>query len=376
MTTNITSAADYDEVEYYGSRELRWFQIAARNAVTQLLEQGIKRILVKQPTGSGKTITCAAMLSYPPLRAALGVSGRKLRVLFVAHKHRLLTQAEQTFVDSYNVELMPQSMMSKINDEYIKSGWDICVLDECQHEGTTSFQYQLEKIGDHPLIGLTATDQRADGILVKFQETVEPITREQAVEQGYLAPTKIHTFVDVPSPDKVGVLTDILTDYSCQMGQTMVFVNTKKEVQAITTILENLGHSVVGVLSQSDNELNKILDDFSKGTIKFIINCNRISEGVDVKGCSDVVLGRQVGSYPLLNQIIGRASRCDSDCNIWELVNPLSNRNLDTTVVVGTPEYHRLVSKESGQWVERQFNYVTHRTSKQLGIESGVRIRH
>jgi len=61
---------------------------------------------------------------------------------------------------------------------------------------------------------------------------------------------------------------------------------------------------------------------------------------------------------------------------VWELINPLSGRNLDTTVVVGTPEFHRLISKEGGEWVERAFDYVTHRTNKQLGISSGIRIRH
>lgn len=78
----------------------------------------------------------------------------------------------------------------------------------------------------------------------------------------------------------------------------------------------------------------------------------------------------------MLNQIIGRAARPDSECNVWELINPMSGRNLDTTVVVGTPASHRLVNKERGEWVERQFDYITHRTNKQLGIASGLRVGH
>jgi len=122
--------------------------------------------------------------------------------------------------------------------------------------------------------------------------------------------------------------------------------------------------------------LNILLDQFSEGAVQFIVNCNKINEGVDVKGCTDVLLGRQFGSYAQLNQVIGRAARPDSPCNVWELINPLSARNLDTTVVVGTPEFHRLVGKEGGQWVERQFNYVQHRTNKQLGVATGVRASH
>lgn len=363
--------------EFFGDREIRWYQIAARNAIATHLENGLNRILVKLPTGAGKTLTIACSMSYGPIRKALGVpDGRKMRVLFIAHKHRLLTQAEQTFAASNDVELILQSVFSDIPQEVIDAGWDVTVNDECHHEAASTFQYKLEKLGERPIIGLTATDNRSDGMLIKFQEIIEPLTREQAVAEGYLAKTKIHSFVDVPSKEKVDVLSDIFDNYAHQFGQTMVFVKTKKEVTAITTKLANLGYNAVGVLNQSEKELDTILNQFSEGSVQFIINCNKINEGVDVKGCTDVVLGRQFGSYSQLNQVIGRAARPDSDCNVWELVNPLSGRNLDTTVIVGTPESHRLISKEGGQWVERHFDYVTHRTNKQLGIASGVRIRH
>ena len=378
MTTDHASSSDItlDVDEFFGEKELRWYQVAARNGVIKALAAGAKRILVEQPTGSGKTLTIACTMGAPEILKALNVTGRKLRVLFVAHKHRLLTQAEQTFVDAGSVELILQSMFTPITPELIEAGWDVCVLDECHHEACSSFQYQLETIGDKPVVGLTATSSRSDGCLIKFDTIINPISREQAVAEGYLAPTKIHTFLDVPSKEKVAVLTDIFMNYADQMGQSMVFVKTKKEVAAITDVLRELGHKVVGVLSQTDNELNGILDDFSAGKIQFIVNCNRINEGVDVKGCTDVVLGRQFGSYSQLNQVIGRAARPDSDCNVWELINPLSGRNLDTTAIVGTPEFHRLVNKEGGTWVEREFDYVTHRNNKQLGIESGIRIRH
>lgn len=379
MSNNIETVemTEQDVIEFYGEKELRWYQIAARNAVTSALEEQKLRILIVQPTGSGKTLTIAASMSYGPIRKALGVmDDRPLRVLFAAHKHRLLSQAEQTFMDESNVELIPQSIFSDIPQEVIDAGWDVTVLDEAHHESCGSFQFHLERLGQHPIVGLTATPDRADGCLIKFDVIINPISREQAVEEGYLAPTNIHTFVDVPSKDKIDVLRDIFENYAHQMGQSMVFVRTKKEVRGVVTILENLGYSVVGILNQSENELNTILDNFSRGEMKFIVNCNKINEGVDVKGCTDVILGRQFGSYPQLNQVIGRASRPDSECNVWELINPLNGRNLDTTVIVGTPESHRLVAKEGGKWVERQFNYITHRTNKQLGVASGIRVRH
>lgn len=368
-----------DQVEeMFGDKEVRWYQVAARNGVEDALEQkATARILVVLPTGAGKTITSGLIFASHRVRKALNVpDDRNLRLLFIAHKHRLLTQAEAAYADAEGVEFISQSAFADIPPEVLAQGWDVTCIDEAHHEAMSTIQYHLDKLGNHPIIGLTATPDRADGCLIKFDTIVAPISREQAVEEGYLAPTHIHSFVDVPSKEKVDVLNDIFENFVHQMGQTMVFVKTKKEVQAITTSLNNMGYAAVGVLNQSEKELDTILNRFSDGEVQFIVNCNRISEGVDVKGCTDVVLGRQFGSYSQLNQVIGRAARPDSDCNVWELINPLSGRNLDTTVIVGTPDTHRLVSKEQSVWVERHFDYVTHRTNKQLGVSSGVRIFH
>lgn len=357
-------SASTDEVEMFGENEARWYQVAARNGVADALEHNPKsRVLVVLPTGAGKTLTSGLIFSCPRIRKALGITcGRPLRLLFIAHKHRLLTQAERTYADAENVDFIAQSAFSSLDpslfDEQGKPTWDIACIDEAHHEAMVTIQYHLELLGNKPILGLTATPDRADGCLIKFEHTIEPITREQAVAEGYLAPTRIHSFVDTPSKDKVEILTDIFTNYGDQMGQTMVFVRTKKEVRALHHILKDLGYDVVSILDQTDAEVDQILDDFSEGRYKFVLNCNKINEGVDVKGCTDVVLGRQFGSYPQLNQVIGRASRPDSDCNVWELINPLSARNLDTTVVVGTPEFHRLVSKEKGKWEEYEFDYT------------------
>lgn len=370
MTTELEQELDIDltetndEVEMFGANEARWYQIAARNGVADALEHNNKaRVLVVLPTGSGKTLTSGLIFSCPRIRKALNVEGgRPLRLLFIAHKHRLLTQAERTYADAENVEFISQSAFSSLDpslfDEQGNPNWDIACIDEAHHEAMVTIQYHLDRLGDKPILGLTATPDRADGCLIKFEYTIEPITREQAVAEGYLAPTKIHSFVDTPSKDKIDILTDIIENYGSQMGQTMIFVRTKREVRSLQQVLDRLGYSSVAILDQSDHEVDHILDGFSSGEYKFVLNCNKINEGVDVKGCTDVILGRQFGSYPQLNQVIGRASRPDSDCNVWELINPLSSRNLDTTVVVGTPEAHRLVSKEDGVWVEYEFDYT------------------
>jgi superfamily II DNA or RNA helicase len=341
----------------YGDKTVRWYQVAAVHGVEHELEMGVKRILIVLPTGAGKTLTSGLVFSSDRVRKALGVKAdAKLRLLFIAHKHRLLTQAEKSYADASNVEFIPHSAFQDLPDDM---SWDIACIDEAHHEAMATIQYRLDKLGRKPIIGLTATPDRADGCLIKFEAIINPITREQAVAEGFLAPTYLNSIVDTPAANKVPVTKMIIDEFLDEFGQTMMFFRTKAEVKEIAEYLHSKGKKVAAIISQSDQALDTLLNDFSDGKIQFVINCNKINEGVDVKGCTDVFLGRSYGSYPQLNQVIGRASRPDSDCRVWELINPLSGRNLDTTVVVGTPERHRLISKKKGKWVQQDFDYVT-----------------
>lgn len=355
------------ETVMYGDKEVRWYQLAAQHGVEDALESGAKRILVVQPTGCGKTLTSGLIFSSDRVRKALKVrKNQKLRLLFVAHKHRLLSQAEKAYADAANVEFIPWSAFQPIPLDLMESIHVTCI-DEAHHEAMMTIQYQLDNLGNKPIIGLTATPDRADGCLIKFEVIINPISREQAVAEGYLAPTYLNSILDTAAKDKVGITKMIIDEFIGDFGQTMMFFRTKKEVTEITNYLRKKGFNAVAITNQSEKELDDLLNMFSDGKIQFIVNCNKINEGVDVVGCTDVYLGRQFGSYPQLNQVIGRAARPDSDCNVWELINPLSPRNLDTTIVVGIPEQHRLISRRGGKFVEQNINYtVNHKSHARL----------
>jgi superfamily II DNA or RNA helicase len=346
------------EIELFGEKETRWYQRAAVNGVAKSLANGVKRIMVVMPTGAGKTMTSGMIFGSDEIRRLVGVVDRPLNLLFIAHKHRLLTQAENEYANASNVNFIAQSSFMAIPKETLDIV-DLICMDECHHEAMMTIQYQLEHIGEFPIIGLTATPDRADGLVIKFEDTIEPISRQQAVEEGFLAETNLHTIVDSPAKDKTEITKSIIDEFGDQFGQTMMFFRTKTEVASICDYLTDKGYNAVAVLNQSNAELDNILNQFSNGQIQFILNCNKINEGVDVRGCTDVYLGRQFGSYPQLNQVIGRASRPDSECNVWELINPIHGRNLDTTIVVGTPAEHRLLNKRQGVWYEQSFDYQT-----------------
>jgi superfamily II DNA or RNA helicase len=364
MAKKVATPAVDLETDLFGDRLARWYQVASLHASEAAFESGKRRLLIVQPTGSGKTFTSGLIFSSDRIRRAVGVPvGEKLRLLFIAHKHRLLTQAEREYADAANIEFIPQSAFSPIPPIVLQQGWHIACLDEAHHEAMLTIQYMLETLADKPILGLTATPDRADGCLIKFEQTIEPLSRQQAVEEGYLAETYLRSFVDTSGRDKAPIVSDILHNNYHEMGQTIIFLKTRAEVRAVMETLRSMKLKAIAILNQTDREVDEVLDRFSDGQFQFIVNCNMINEGVDVRCCESVLLGRSYGSYPQLNQVIGRASRPDSPCRVWELINPLSATNLDTTVVVGVPEEHTLYHKVHGVWKQLQFDYVSYKRS-------------
>jgi superfamily II DNA or RNA helicase len=376
--TNLATVDNNVEELFYGDKKARWYQIASMHQVEDaFVNHGAQRICLVSATGSGKTVNLGIICNSEIIRKFCGVSNETLfdgkykedfRVLFVAHRDRLLQQAVVTFAASTGVELIPQSCFSDIPAGVLQKGWHMTVMDEGHHEGMSTIQYQLENytqgtknhLGFIPLLCLTATPDRADGMLIKFDTIITAISREQAVAEGWLAETYLYSFVDPTNrANKVPMLTDIFEHYHHVMGRGIAFVATKVEATELTENIRRVtGKRVFNAVDVSDKVLNKVLDEFSLGQWDFIVNCGKLGEGVDVKGCESVIIGMNIGSHVLLNQICGRAARPDSDCRIFELVNPLKD-NLDVTVIVGEPKVHKLIYKRSGKWVEREFDYST-----------------
>lgn len=339
------------------TRDERAYQQQVVQEVAQALEAGHRRILVIMPTASGKTYTSKLVFNSDNLRGLLGIEGRPIRVLFIAHKSRILSQARAEYAADPGIEFIAQSAYQEIPQAVMEKGWDVSCLDEAHHEAMMTIQYRLDTIKERPMIGFTATPDRHDGRLIKFSHIIEPLTRQQGVELGVLAETHIHSIVDVGGVDKRHIIKDVLQHFRNSMGKTIIFVRTRQEVMEIHAFLDSLGEASFPILDNSDKEVDRVLDEFSMGKWKFLVNCSKLDEGIDVRGCTDVFIGRQCGSKPVLNQIIGRGARPDSECNVWELVDPLKDA-LCATDIIAKPKSHRLYFKKQGAWQTGDFEIV------------------
>jgi len=339
-------------------KEQRKYQEDAVKGVEKALVDGHKRIALVLPTGAGKTYSSRLVFQSDVVREQCGVAeGKPLRVLFAAHLDRLLIQAVSEYEGDDTVTIIPQSIYSDVSEAVLREGWDIVCIDEAHHEAMRTYQDQLEILGETPILGLTATPDRDDGRLIKFSAIVEPISRVEAVRQGFLAKSVVNTVVDESGHDKTEILTDVLNKFAHHMGRTLVFVATHAEAYAINDVLLSMGYRSIALTNQSKGEVNEILNRFSAGEIDFIVNCSKIDEGVDVKGCTDVVLGRQFGSRRLINQTIGRAARPDCPCNVWELVDPLETKYTAKDIIVELEDQHLVYFDHSAeQWIRESYD--------------------
>lgn len=330
----------------------RYYQINGIYKFNYLLEQGYKRMLFIMPTGTGKTLQSKLCVLSKDVRKTMGWENKKkIRVLFIVHKHRLLRQAVYEFANCGDIELITQSAFTDVPQHVIDEGWDITFIDEAHHEAMMSIQSLLDQLGDIPIVGFTANPNRGDNLLVKFEKFIMPISKQEAISEGFISEPGVNTVVDTGKNDKTDIIISLVNKYRHCMGNTIVFFKTNKECEVFHDwcIKNNISSKWLNSTS-TENDLDQALDDLSEGKIQFLINCKKVDEGIDVLNCTDVILARKFGTKSEKEQLIGRAIRPDTPCTVWELINPYLNNVVEATQVIGSYRFQRLIYIENGEW--------------------------
>jgi len=342
-------------IPFPATRQPRDYQSYAAAMTAQYLLDGFTRICVNGPTGCGKTFISKLVAVHKGVRQALGLGNGKIRILYLSHKRRLNRQAVEEYKDvSEYVEIIPHSVFSPLPDDLVEAGWDITFMDECHHEPMMSVQKLLSQIIHKPLIGYTADDQRGDKLLIKFERTVVAITASEAADRGYIEKCGINTIVDTGSTDKTKLGMALMEKYHSYMGNTLVFVRTEREATALHRYMRYTLKLKCAHLKGSDSEdtMDDMLEKLACGDLQFVINCQRIGEGIDSPGVSDVVLLRKFGSASEKKQFIGRSVRPDSPSTVWETINPFEPCVAAKEVAPGV-RYERMLFLRKGVWEER-----------------------
>lgn len=334
----------------------RYYQINAVRTAVDYLTVGFRRILFVSPTGSGKTVLARMVATSNEIRDALGINEKikadpdyKVRVLMIAGAERLLTQAIDTFDGCDDIEIIPQSAFTEVPAEVIAQGWDITFIDEAHHEAMGSIQKLLDVVAEKPVFGLTATPDRGDGLMLKFERFIYAITKDEAIRRKFISVPSINSIIDSSGSNKLVIAKQIMELYGDEMGQTIVYFKTQKECREFNDFLLDSGYNS-HFLSNDDN-MDDVIERFERKEIQFMVNCQKLGEGIDIKGCTDVLLARQFNSKAEKEQYIGRSIRIDSESITWEFVSPFKN-NILAKDLFRVVMYHRLIYKQKGDWYE------------------------
>jgi len=309
----------------------------------------IQRGVIHFPTGSGKTVIAAGLIScFLP----------KKRVLFLCHTIDILTQTYQRFrgYGFPNIKILGgkhkdregflkgqvclstiQSFSSFNPKDYVDQ-YDIVIVDEAHHISSKGTQYGqvLQQMLAPVRVGLTATVPEKRESIFTVEGLIGPViakmTSEEAVNKKILAQVKLN-LITVPKTSSVSGLRGFKVAY--RDGIVRNRVRNKLIVQELERSINNGETTLVMIrelehgenlmkmcrlfkvetifLQGSDNSdiRRKVAEGFDKKKIKCVIASAIWKEGIDIPSLNHVInaFGGK-GEIPTV-QVAGRGTRTD-----------------------------------------------------------------
>lgn len=315
---------------------LRDYQTSVVRAVNCSLEDGCSRVVVKMPTGSGKTAVAAKLI--------LDAIQKHQRVAFVVPFLSLIDQTVERFF-SYGIRdvgviqadhplrrpIAPVQVCSAqtlIRREF--PDCELVIVDEAHKRFADLNEWLLTK---DRVVGLTATPW-AKGMALLWDHLIADVTIDQLIKDKHLVPVK--ALVPEARPDLSGVKSayyDYGRDYAqrelsrrmrepkltgdivstwrkhSDLTKTLIFAVDRAHARALQDEIESQGLSCGYVDANTDrverNRLSRLLED---GSINAIVNISTMTTGLDVD-VRTIILARPTKSRMLYQQIVGRGLR-------------------------------------------------------------------
>lgn len=318
--------------------ELRPYQVQMIDEARALMHKGVKSMILRLPTGGGKTAITARIIKT--------AHSRGLGAWFVCHRRELISQCKRAF-DLENVpygvvaageSLNPDEPVQICSVGTLKNRLEtlpkptLIVLDECHHVRAGSWERILRA---HPAayrIGLSATPERLDGkgLIDWFDHIIHGPSTSELIRDGFLVPYKMFA---PPAPD-LSQLPISMGDY--QQAALSELLDKPKIIGSAVEHYLKLAHGkravvfcfsikhsehvaeefrMSGISAQHiDGETNSTLRDyyieeFRAGRIQVLTNVDLFSEGFDLPAIEVVILLRPTKSLTLYLQQVGRALR-------------------------------------------------------------------
>lgn len=316
--------------------ELWEHQTNAIQALRDSVRQGVRRIVLMSPTGSGKSALSAAIVE-----SALE---KGKRVAFCVNAISLVTQIVEMFwhegitdigviqarheMEDWSKRVQVCSIQTlRRRKEFPKA--DIVIFDECHSLHERHKQWLTHPDWqDVPFIGLSATPY-SKGLGKYFNTLLVAATTQELIDKGVLSPFRVFA---TGHPDLSGVkivageyhekqlsdammkgtlTADIVRTWQEKWGKgkTLAYGVDCAHAKAIQERFIQAGHTCgYQDAYTSESERREIKRKFHNGDYEIVSNVATLTTGVDFD-CRCLILARPTRSLILFQQIIGRALR-------------------------------------------------------------------
>ncbi len=332
-------------------------QIEALARLREVRAKGWRRALAVLATGLGKTWLAA--FDHQQLREEIGAPPR---LLFLAHRKELLTQAAQTYRREVyangfrarvgwclgdecdlSADLVFASVAKLSRAEHLTKlagqRFDYVVVDEVHHAAANSYRRILSALEEDPktqprfVLGLTATPDRADSrdIMGLFDDHIaytagveRGVAIERLVPFHYFGVKDDIDYSNIPwrnrrfDPEKLAALTQTEARMKSMWRawgehtgtRTLIFCCSIPHANFVRAWLLNAGVRVRAVYSgEGSDDRDAAMRDLNSGAIDAVCSVDVFNEGVDIPTVDRVVMLRPTESSVIFLQQLGRGLR-------------------------------------------------------------------
>jgi superfamily II DNA or RNA helicase/HKD family nuclease len=336
------------------------------------------RNLIVAPTGTGKTVVAA--LDFAALRAGRG--GVALpdspRVLFVAHRRRILEQARAVFRNvlrrgefgellvggerprEWDAVFASIQTLSSGSLSFPPDRFDVVYIDEFHHAEARTYQELLERLRPKVLVGLTATPERTDGTNVRSffgdryafemrlwdaldQQLLAPfhyfgvsdgtdLRRLQWSRGGYRERDLEATYIVDGHDARTAKVIEAIRDVVAQPGamRALGFCVSVKHAHYMARRFTEAGLRAVAMDGDTSSaERDRQLEELENGTLQVIFAVDVLTEGVDLPSVDTLLLLRPTESATVFLQQLGRGlrlHRSKSVCTVLDFIGQQHTR--------------------------------------------------
>jgi superfamily II DNA or RNA helicase len=338
---------------------LRPYQGTGRDAVRAKWAERCRRVIVVMPVGTGKTELFLAILEAELAAGALG------RALILAHRTELvdqpaermrkhfpalaalgvgIVQADRNDCHARIVCGMVQTLTTPARGDALLEAGPIThlVVDEAHHGSADTYVWLLEFLEraypDLRVLGVTATPRGGAGKRLGlehiFPETAYTLSLPDAIKLGVLSPFRALGASLPVSFRNVGIVNG---DYEAGKAgrilsaqnalevvvrtwareaidngiprRTIMFTMSVEQAHAMADAFSGAGYPAEAIDGSTPSaERRRILDQFARGELVVLTNCNIFGEGFDLPSIA-CVIPRPTPSDSVYLQQIGRGLR-------------------------------------------------------------------